>query len=58
MNSAGKPRWTVCEIQNKSEKLPDFSDQLKNGQYRSPTVFRPIPVTPYTIFIPITVFTE
>jgi hypothetical protein len=51
MNSAGK-------FGINPKKIPDFPDQSKNGRYGTPTVFRPIPMTPYHIFIPITVFTE
>jgi hypothetical protein len=53
MNSAEKARWTVQGIQNEFGKLPDFLGQSENGRYRSSTVFRPIPATPYPVFVPI-----
>jgi hypothetical protein len=46
------------KIQDKSGKLTDLHAKCENGWYRSPTVSRLIPATPYLIFIPFTVFSK
>jgi hypothetical protein len=46
------------KIRDKFRKLPDFPAQNENGWYGSPTVSRPIPVTPYPVSVPFTIFLE